>query len=145
MIPPRPIRSGIALVLLGCVGGGDEIRVPDADWATFVSEVQPVFEQSCSNPSCHGADDRPFEVFCPQRHRLDPDDTWRDTPLTEEELRLGFENARGFLVGIERPQDCPLVALPSSPDHASGRVFEDRTAPGWAAIFRWVADAGGEP
>jgi hypothetical protein len=132
------------VLLAGCIDGpGDPVAPPSADYDLYVDTVHPVFESSCSNPSCHGNGQRPFEVFAARRNRLDPAELYRATPLSDEELALDFERSCGFLVDLDRAEDCALLNKPLAPSaggttHGGETQFADREEPGYQAILRWV-------
>lgn len=134
----------IALWLLACVEGpGGPVPLPDADYDGFVRDVQPVLV-GCANPSCHGSADRPLEIYAPRRHRLDPEQVHRDTPLTDEELERNFDRARALLVDIAAPEDSPLLHEPlaieaGGSEHGGGVQFEDRDDPGYRVLEAWIA------
>lgn len=130
-----------------CVDGpGESTPLPEADFELFVASAQPVLELRCGTPSCHGDAMRPFEVYAPHSHRLDPADDFLDTPLTEEELLRGFDEARAFLTDVDVPEDSLLLRKALHPDaggavHAGGVQFLDATDSGYQGIYEWVADA----
>ena len=140
----------IALWLAACVAGpGEALPLPDPDPAVFAAEVQPVLAVSCANPACHGTPERPLSVYAPGRWRLDDRATFRDEPLTDEELAHNLASATAFLVGVEDALECELVARPLAPgqggqEHGGGTVWADTGEPGFQAVFEWVADSIGE-
>jgi hypothetical protein len=52
-----------ALVVCVCACGEAPAEdLPRADFARFVSDVQPVLEARCANPSCHGNENRALDL-----------------------------------------------------------------------------------
>lgn len=137
----------VTLLLIACLDGpGEPVVLPEADYDAFVADVHPVLEVGCANPSCHGSEARPFRVFAARRHRLDPDELYRATPLTDEELTLDYECAASFLVDLQNADDCQLLTKPLDPEdggseHRGGVQFADVEEPGYQTIAAWVDDA----
>jgi hypothetical protein len=135
------------LALASCVTGpGEGGALPLADYEAFTAEVQPVLAARCSNPSCHGEAGRPFELYAEHMHRIDPEDVWRDTPLTGAELWLNFQRTCALLVGVSTPEDCPLLTKPlateaGGAEHEGGAQFLDMADPEYEALYEWVAAA----
>lgn len=146
----------LALVLASaCVDGPMwyEQATP-ASYAAFVDEVQPVLERHCANPSCHGLRTRPLEIYAVGQHRLDAEELHLEEPLREEELRLNFWRACGFLFEGGAPERCTLLSKPLAPraggsGHGGGVQFEDREEADYQTLLTWVRstaeDAGGPP
>lgn len=110
----------------------------DADYATFVRDVQPLLQGRCSGGSCHGSASRPLEVYGPG-HRMDG----ATGDLTEDELWANYVRASLFLEEIDAPQKSWLLRKPLAPEsggmpHVGGVFFEDTDAAGYAAILGWI-------
>lgn len=139
--------ASLTLVTASCVEGpGPGIGVTHVDYERYVDEVQPIFAEHCANPSCHGTEDRPLEVYAVHRHRLDPDDVFLDAPLTSQELRLGFERTRALLVPGESASAALLVRKPlpesyGGAPHAGGVQFGDTWSEDYLTLWAWIADA----
>lgn len=131
------------ILLVACVTGPGSIELPEADTAEFYATVEPELGASCANPSCHGSVDRPFEVYAVHYHRADPDDTYVDAELSEEEHQLNFDRARAFLAPSD-PAQSLLLLKPLDPAEGGlvhGEelvVYLDRSDPGWIALADWA-------
>ncbi len=95
----------LAWTSIGCGPAGQEPQeapdeLPRLDYEVFVDAVQPVLVDRCSNPSCHGNAQRPLSLYAPQAHRLRPEDTFSDRPLSPEEKRANYDRARSFAVDV---------------------------------------------
>ena len=105
--------------------------------------MQPVLSARCANPSCHGDERRPFEVFAVHQHRLDPRNVYRDAPLTEHEVRLNYLRACGFLSDFDTPAETLLLLKPLAGEvtHRGGKPFADETDAGYRALADWCEGA----
>ena len=139
------------MVLLAGAAGCGEVPEPkdppELDRQTFRSEVEPILTRRCANPSsCHGARGRPFFLYARRAARLRPADVYRDPPLTDEEHRANYHQARSF--AVERGGGCELLTKPlavgsgGSP-HRGDAVFETRQNREYRAIADWVHGADG--
>ncbi len=133
------------LLLLGCLPVTDGAPLPLGDQARFVSEAQPVLA-GCANPACHGSADRPLEVYAVHLHRMDPADTWRDLPLTPEELFWNQVRASAFLWDLAAAEESPLLRKPLAPaaggtEHVGGVRFEDTSDAEYRALAAWIDHA----
>ncbi len=131
---------------LGCVDEADESGIPGADFDAFVSEVQPVLDDRCANPSCHGTERRPLEIYAPSLHRADPDAIHSSSPLTDLELEANFGRSCGFLLDLDRPRDSLLLSKPLAMSaggtaHADIVVFETDDDAEFVSMLDWVTDA----
>jgi len=143
-------RRAVALTIacasscMSCVADtGLGAELPAADYALFVENVQPILAEDCGNPSCHGDPRRPLALFAVRRHRLDEQEVYRDTPLTEEELQHNHARATAFLVDLERAEDSLLLSKPLAPEaggagHAGGAQFSDTADWGYAQLLGWA-------
>ncbi len=142
----RGLLPALLLLLAGCITGpGAGAELPLGDAAAFASDVQPVLEASCANPSCHGTADRPLETFARFQHRLDPARVHLDEPITDAELDANRYAVAALLAGFDAAADSPLLTKPlaeaaGGSEHVGGACFGDAAEPGSAAIERW-ADA----
>lgn len=117
--------------------------IPPADYARFVTEVQPILDVRCSSPSCHGNSRRPLELYAVGQHRLALEDLYRDTPLTENELEANFIRACSFMMDAESPQRCQLVTKPLQESkggvgHEGGVLFEDTSDRDYEVLLDWI-------
>lgn len=131
------------ILLLACIDGPGRSELPEADSGVFQESAEPELGASCGNPSCHGSVNRPYEVYAVHFHRADPDATFLDDPLTDEEHRLNQDRARAFLHPTE-PAASPLLRMPLDPaagglgHGGSVTVYLDRSDPGWLALAAWA-------
>ena len=142
---PYAYAAFLMILLSGCVLDPGTAPLPEGDPATFVDSVQPVLSARCANPACHGTVDRPFPVFAPGLHRLDPDERYLDTPLSEHELDRNQSAAEAMLASFAAAADSPLLTKPLAParggsDHSGGVQFADPTEAEYLALLHW-ADA----
>jgi hypothetical protein len=142
------MRPVLALLLaVGCIDGPGRDDAPmGASYDDFVERVQPILEASCGNPACHGAPERPLQVFGVHQHRLNPDEVWVDAPLSGQELALNFLRSCAFLLDIDEPESCRLLAKPLAESeggirHGGGVVFERTDDPDYLALLDWVEAA----
>lgn len=129
-----------SVFLAACVDPGATEPLPEADYVLFAESVQPVLANRCANPACHGTPLRRLEVYALHRHRLDPGNVFLDAPLTDDELWLGYQHARGFLLDIDSPDACLLLRKPlaGGAEHAGGAVFEDDRDFEYQLLRRWI-------
>ncbi len=140
------MRSLVALLLVACAPETDWVEVgPETDLERFVADVQPVFENRCASPSCHGTAERPLALYAPRLYREDPERIWLDEPLTDDELAANHRRARGFLSEIA--DESLLLRKPLHEDaggcwHDGDEQFHDTAEPEYLDVLEW---ASGEP
>lgn len=132
-----------ALAIFGaCAPDGGYQPMPSGDPATFRSEVQPLLEERCANPSCHGSTDRPLEIYATLRHRLDPDDIFVDEPITDQEVLLNQQRAACFIGDLDHGTSSlarkPLPADEGGVGHQGGIIFERGDDPAYLPLAAWV-------
>lgn len=139
-------RAAIALLLLGCGSppeSGSE-RVHWLDYAEFKAKIQPVYAQSCSNPSCHARPERALSLYAPMARRLDESRTHLLEPLTEEELMHNYVVSCVLASEGERPGDTLLLRKPlaqhANTHHEGGAVFEGPSDDRYRTLEDWVAE-----
>ncbi len=131
----------------GCIADvGSWEAMPPADAERFRLEVQPILADRCANPGCHGNDVRPFRVYAPLRHRMNPADLYLNTPLSPAELESNFADACAFMIGMDGPRDSalllkPLPAAAGGLSHGGGVIFEDDMEPEFQILSSWVKDS----
>lgn len=137
--------SALALPLLaalGChPGSGGTMELAAGDTEMFRAEVEPLLEARCANPSCHGAVDRPLQIYAQLKHRADPDEVYRETALTEEELRLNQLRAACFVRDMEHGSTLAKKPLPLDDGgiaHAGGVIFESAEDAEYLPLRNWV-------
>lgn len=151
-----PQRRLGQLVRLGCllasacaseVGGAIP---PELDACGFETEIYPQLARDCGFPTCHGNDQRFFQVWSPGRARLDPSTGILAGP-TRPELERSYERALSMLGsygGAPDPTDSlllrkPLEASAGGAAHqgldAFGRnVYPSPDDPGWQRLAQWA-------
>ena len=137
----------IGWLLVGCVEDSPSEWLLDADYEIFVQDVQPIVAARCANPSCHGAAGRPFEIYAPEQHRLDPGEVFLDEALDEEELNRNFACSVAFIQASAEAS--PLLRKPLDPDaggseHAGGVQFGDAESSEYQTVLAWIWSGGEE-
>lgn len=139
-----------ALVGLGaCEGPGLDPRpISLGPMDVFASDVEPVLETRCAQGGCHGRADRPFVLFAPGAHRLDPSRLHLAEALDPIEVET---NARRLAVLADPavPERSlalrkPLAVSAGGVHHGGGDVFPDRSDPGYLALRRWLRSCAPE-
>lgn len=139
--------AATAFVLVGgCIEPGDSQPFPGADFDRFADEIQPLLIGRCGNPSCHGAVERPLEVYATHFHRLDGEDVYLDTPLSDEEVWLNYVRATSFIVDLQDAHRSLLLLKPLAVEsggaaHAGGAQFADADGREYALLLEWIEDS----
>ncbi len=129
---------------LGCITDtGETLFLAVGDQELFELEVQPALAEGCGNPSCHGNQQRPLELYSVHQHRDDASLIHRDEPLSEPELVANMQRAAAFLIEVDRAEDSPLLTKPLAPaaggaEHEGNVQFEDRQEPGYQVLHSWA-------
>ncbi len=134
-------------LLSACIGTTPPTPLPQGDADAFVANVQPVLEDRCADPSCHGHVDRPFRVFGVLRERLDPTTTLPSDPLTAAELASNMRAFESFALDtVEAGQtldECLILRKPLPPEelgaaHVGGVIFDSTYDRQWRAMYHWI-------
>ena len=132
---------GIALAI-GC-GARDEARqqIRMLDRGAFESDIQPILERRCANPTCHGREDRPLSVYAPRCWREDPARIHMDEPLTASEIEHDYV-ASCVMAQIAAPNGS-LFARKALGErgglyHGGGAVFDGPSDPEYRALEAWA-------
>jgi hypothetical protein len=137
----------VALAACGGPAPGSE-PVVALSFERFASEVQPMLEASCANPSCHGRPERALRIYAPLRYRADASRTHLAEPLTDEEVWKNFAIACALATGGASADDTLLVRKPlgelAETYHGGGTVFEGSADARHRTLRGWVAE-GFEP
>lgn len=143
----RALLATVALfsVSAACIEGGDD-ALPAASFDQFRDQVQPLFEARCANPSCHGNERRPLEIYAPLQHRREPSQLFVDGPLTSRELEINFARTCMFLAQASEASDCELVSKPLASeaggiDHSGVVVYERLDDPELQPLLDWIDHA----
>ncbi len=141
------ISLGVVAWTAGCALDTDYDGVlPSNAREQFESSVQPLLEERCSNPTCHGNAERALSLYAVHQHRLDADHVYMDAPLTDEEVRHNYLRASAFLIGISDVDVSPLLRKPLAPDaggvaHRGETQFPDTETFGYRVLRDWAARA----
>jgi hypothetical protein len=142
--------------LAACGSGVGELSgsLPSPDGAQFVSDVYPLLLRDCAFSTCHGAEDRFFQVFGPGRNRLDPA-TKPDDPLLLSEVLHSYDRARSMLATSDQPARVLLLSKPlelqaggqghKGVDDFGRNLFPSTADPGYALLARWSQTRGSAP
>jgi len=148
--------ASLCACLAACASDPLSPDPPELDRARFETDVYPVLARDCAFPACHGAPERFFRVYAPNRARLDPAATPLGAPVTADEIGATYDRARSMLSSSTSPAESLLVRKPlddaaGGAEHmgrdARGRnVYASKDDPGWRAIAAWAGVAvGGAP
>lgn len=131
----------------GCVDPDATEPLPQAGRLdAFIEQAQPVFAARCSNPSCHGAPERPLSLYAVHRYRMDPAKVYADEPLGEDELRHNFLQASIFLHDVREASRSllltkPLAVRAGGTSHADVDVFLDTYDYDYQRLHAWIEAA----
>ena len=136
----------IGVFLLSCVNGpGTEPFGSTGSPERFAAEIQPVLASRCANPACHGSADRPLEVFAVHLHRMDPEDTYIDDPLTKAELWQNQWQFATFLIDLDVADNAQVLSKPLAPEagglpHQGGVQFQTVENGDYGVLRAWILD-----
>jgi hypothetical protein len=146
--------------LIGCAPLPDPEPMPVGDAATFAATVQPVVDERCATPSCHGRPERPLSLFSPLHYRRDPARTFLDEPLDADELDANVRRTCAFTLDLLREHEAvdaclvlrkPLAVAAGGARHEGGEIFravddrDYRTLRAWLATVQLPASPRGTP
>lgn len=155
-----------SLLLVGALLSGCGLEVPSADAPApdpiaFATTVYPLLMRDCSFAECHGSTERFFQVYGPNRTRLDPDATCGlgrttcDDPATLDEINRTYDRARSMLAGADRAEDSLLLRKPLEVDRggaphlgtdSNGRdVYASPDVGEYRILLQWASPAFGAP
>lgn len=140
------------------------VPLPELDMEFYKCNVEPIFDRGCAMIGCHGTEvGRAFKVYA--RGRLRHNETvpqvsscpigpqmvnladegsgtvmcvgW--SPHTEAEWQQNYDNARAFMVGVQNPEDCELLAQPviGGKAHAGVHLFS-KSDTDYQTILKWL-------
>lgn len=137
-----PAVLAVLSAALGCGVEGGSMPLAIGDAAAFRRDVQPLLEERCANPSCHGGADRPLEIYATLRHRLSPDSIYVDEPVSDEELTLNQQRAACFIGDLDHGTSSlarkPLPIEQGGVGHSGGIIFERGDDPAYLPLHDWV-------
>lgn len=149
--------SVIASILSACASGGGEWSgpPPTPDGELFVNQVYPLLLRDCAFSTCHGMNERFFQVFGPGRARLDPMATKPDDPATLPEVLHSYDRARSMLATATPIDQALLLRKPleigaggqghKGVDDYGRNVYATQADPGYALLARWAHTHGLPP
>lgn len=140
----------VASATAGCLGSPEPVAIPTfGGVGPFEQTAQPVLVERCANPSCHGGDARPLEIYATLRHRLQQDSIFVDEPISDEELTLNQQRAACFINDLDHGSSLARKPLPveeGGVQHAGGIIFQRGDDPAYLPLKAWVdATAAGNP
>jgi len=157
------VMASMAAVVTACAVDNPVEPLPEPSFEYFACAVQPVLDQGCSFPACHGDVNRGLQVLSPSRMRIASEyalarmgisdeqvEEGVHPPLTGVELSFNYEQCRGWAKATStgRPPallDKPLAVRAGGIYHtAAGDVFASEDDPGYRAIEAWLRGAGPE-
>ena len=132
---------------VGCVSADAPPDVPARDLDAFRCEAYPVLLRDCGFASCHGNEDRLFQVFGPGRKRLNAETGLACAPEPAE-LERSYSRALSFL-RPSAPFDESLLLRKPLARGAGGAghmgvdvlgrdVYVESAASGYQALLRWA-------
>jgi hypothetical protein len=138
----RALLMTSLLVVAGC-GEIDDQLVPTGDEALFVEQVQLILGPRCGNPSCHGNDQRPFQLYARRNNRMAPNALHSDAPLSDEELEHNRYSAASLLLDVDQAHDSPLLTKPLAPaaggsEHGGDTQFYDAGDDEYVTLLTWA-------
>lgn len=137
------VAAALGVVALGACGDVSARIVPTGDVALFVGQVQPILGTRCANPSCHGSEERPLQIYAQMRHRKDGAELHTDAPLTDDELEHNMYSAAAMLLDVEFAHDAPLLTKPLAPaaggsEHGGDTQFYDVEDTEYVTLLTWA-------
>lgn len=135
------VLAALLCVSLGCGPEGEPVAMSFGDTEAFRAEAQPILAERCANPSCHGGDARPLELYATLRHRLDPASIFVDEPISDEELTLNQQRAACFINDLDHGSSLARKPLPveeGGVQHAGGIIFLRGDDPAYLPLKAWV-------
>lgn len=121
--------------------------LPSPDRSEFGRVVGPILEERCSDGSCHGHPERPFNLYARARRRISGIPTFSRDPLIDAEVDANYSSTLGLLDAPE-PVDTTLLHKALSAGgpaaHGGGAVFSSAHDPQCAALLRWIR-GGAQP
>lgn len=150
----------LTLLCAGCGLDNPTVSPPQVSEAYFRCAVEPLMVRECSSPACHGYSERRMRILAPGRMRIASEYTKArqlitvadveegiQPPLTPDERRFNFLQARGFASGPVYESELlsrPLAVAAHGTVHVArlgGDVFTSTRDPGYATILAWLTGA----
>lgn len=149
--PTRCLLLALTAMLdVGCQGDTWQAKPPIADMTTFRDEAYPVLLRDCSFNACHGSAQRFFQIFGPNRARINPL-THHDEPAEPLEVQVTYERTLSMLV-TDGPVTNSLLLRKPLEERAGGmshggvddfnrNVYQSVNDPGYVALLKWAQAA----
>lgn len=120
---------------------------PALNVSDFTDEVYPVLLRDCGFQTCHGSQERFFQVWGPGRTRLDPSRSTALDPATDAEINTSYQRALSMVDATDRARS--LLLRKSLANEAGGaghlgadrygrNVYRSRDDQGYLVLSRWV-------
>ena len=111
-------------------GFDPKATITAADYATFQSKVNPVFQNTCSAGNCHGTQVNELYLTCGS---------------TQEEVNWNYQAASDYLA--QTAEQSELVRRPLDPAqggsfHEGGTVFTSTSDSGYQGLLQWATEHG---
>lgn len=134
----------LTLAVSACASEPEERseRVHWLDYQEFEQKVQPIYLESCSNPSCHARPERPLSLYAPLARRMDESRTHLLEPLTDEEISHNYVVSCVLASEGDTPEATLLLRKPlgehADTHHEGGAVFDGRSDNRYRVLETWV-------
>ncbi|MCK6573002.1 hypothetical protein L6V77_18120 [Myxococcota bacterium] len=124
--------------LVACQGPapGLDVFAGVPDPVRFDTLAAPILERRCADVGCHGGDTRPYALYAVRRHRQDPADAFRATPLTLDERTANRVSAAGFVDATDPVDTILLKKALGALAHGGGAVFQHASDPEMMTLRR---------
>jgi len=119
------------------------------DESFYRCRVQPIFDRSCAQLACHGAEDRPLRTYSRLKWRIDP--LRRGThmndgnaALTADEWCRNYDSARAFATSDAAGSELltqPLRPAVGGLTHAGYTLFWDTSDDDYQTLREWLEGA----
>jgi hypothetical protein len=129
--------------------------LPAPDGRLFVEEAYPLLLRDCAFVTCHGAQNRFFQVYGPGRVRFDVTATEPSDPATLAEVLHSYDRARSMLTTSDTREKTLLLRKPlelqaggqghQGVDALGRNVFASASDPGYQVLLRWANSEGLPP
>ncbi len=136
----------LAMLVVACGDDLDQPReLPALDVARMEAVIQPIWDRSCAQTSCHGDPNRPYRLYGRLGLRL-PGHLGEST-LSESESLANLRMSQGFLSATRVPERSLLLRKPlrdtaGGVGHAGGDQFYDRIDPDYLEMLCWLVGGG---
>ncbi len=131
-------------ILLGCSAPApepEEEAVLALDWGVFQQSIEPMLQQRCANPSCHGRPERPWSIYAPGRFRLDSTRLFIDEDLNAQEKEHNFWVSSVFAnIGGIASNERLLLQKPLAQGvyHGGGAIFLGERDEAARTLRAWI-------